>query len=180
MNSDRLRSLSEKGVEEFRRFAFMFLYLWVVFGLFVLNQVVILGQGHSHLLVQGFAVINAAVLGKVMLVAEDLKLGGRLEHLPLIYPVIYKSGAFAAVFIAFHVLEKTVFGLLAGGAAGDSMPAIGGGTAFGMASVWAIMAISLLPFFALREISRVLGKGVLWTIMFSRSVRELYASGGWK
>ena len=179
MTESRLHQLKEKGVEEFRRFLMMFLYLWVVFGLFVLNQVVILGPGHSHLLVQGFAVINAAVMAKVMLIAEDLKLGRGWEHMPLIFTVLYKSGAFAAVFIAFHFVEKLVVGLLAGESARASIPSIGGGTWYGMASVWGIMAVSLLPFFVLREISRVLGKGRLWTIMFS-SAFDLRASRGGK
>ncbi len=169
----RLHRLAEKGIEEFHRFTVMFAYLWVVFGLFVLNQAIILGKAESHFAVQGFALINAAVLAKVMLVAEDLKLGHRFERLPLIYPVLYKSSAFAVVFIVFHILEKIMVGLLAGEAIGASIPSIGGGTWLGLSSVWAIMAVSLLPFFALREISRVLGKGALWSIMFRRSTFDL-------
>ncbi|MBS0524209.1 MAG: hypothetical protein JSS04_11305 [Proteobacteria bacterium] len=168
-----LHKLKEKGIEEFHRFTVMFLYLWAVFGVFVLNQAVALGQTNSHFITQGFAVINAAVLAKVMLIAEDLKLGRRLEHLPLIYPVLYKSGAFAVVFIVFHVLEKMVVGLIAGKSVAASMPSIGGGTWFGIATVWAIMAASLLPFFALREISRIMGKGELWNIMFRRPAQDL-------
>ncbi len=172
-DDSRLRKLADKGLEEFHRFTVMFLYLWVVFGLFVLNQAVILGKANSHFATQGFALINAAVLAKVMLIAEDLKLGRRFERLPLIYPVLYKSCAFAAVFIAFHMLERIVVGLLAGDSIGASIPSIGGGTWLGVTSVWAIMAVSLLPFFALREISRVLGKGELWNIMFRRSMLDL-------
>ena len=53
----------------------MFLYLWVLFGLFVLNGTIILHQHGISFSSQGFAVISALVLAKVMLVAEDLKLG---------------------------------------------------------------------------------------------------------
>ena len=71
MDHDRLPKLAERGRDEFRRFLVMFVYLWVVFGLFVLNETVILGKRHVSFAAQGFALINAAaVMAKVMLIAE--------------------------------------------------------------------------------------------------------------
>ena len=172
MDHDRLPKLAERGRDEFRRFLVMFVYLWVVFGLFVLNETVILGERHVSFAAQGFALINAAVMAKVMLIAEALKLGRRFERLPLIYPVVYKSAAFAAVFIAFHTLERILVGLLGGHSVADSLPRIGGGSWSGMLTVWAIMTISLLPFFALREIGRILGEGMLWSLMFRRAAER--------
>ena len=174
MDSDkgRMHRLAEKGIEEFHRFSVMFLYLWLVFALFVLNEYVIAGRNHNHLALQGFALVNAAVLGKVMLVAEDLKVGRRFEHLPLFWSVLYKSCLFALVFIVFHIAERVAIGMLAGGSARASVPPIGGGTWDGMAAAWAAIAVSLLPFFALREISRVLGKDVLWNLMFRHSAKD--------
>jgi hypothetical protein len=174
MDSDkgRMHRLAEKGIEEFHRFAVMFLYLWMVFALFVLNEYVIAGRTHNHLALQGFAFINAAVLGKVMLIAEDLKLGRRFEHRPLFWSVLYKSCLFALVFIVFHIAERVTIGMLAGGSARASVPQIGGGSWDGIAAAWAAIAVSLLPFFALREISRVLGKDVLWKLMFRHSAKD--------
>jgi hypothetical protein len=169
MQDDRLHKLAERGIDEFRRFLVMFVYLWVVFGLFVLNETVILGERHVSFTAQGFALINAAVMAKVMLIAEALKLGRRFEHLPLIYPVLHKSASFAAVFIAFHALERLGVGMLGGHSVAASMPRIGGGSWSGVLTIWAIMTISLLPFFALREIGRTIGEGRLWDLMFSRA-----------
>ncbi len=172
MTNDRLHRLAEKGIDEFRRFLVMFVYLWVVFGLFVLNETVVLGDRHIGFTSQGFAVINAAVLAKVMLIAENLKLGRAFDRSPLIIPVAHKSGLFAAVFIAFHVLEEVVVGTFAGKTVADSMPHIGGGTWQGVVTVWAIMAVSLLPFFALREIGQFVGEGRLWKLMFQRRPKD--------
>jgi hypothetical protein len=176
LNSDRLHDLAARGIDEFRRFLLMFVYLWVVFGLFVLNEAVILGNTNVSFVSQGFALVNAAILAKVMLVAEDLKLGRRFDHLPMIYPIAYKASLFAIVFIAFHALEETVVGMFAGKSAAASVPAIGGGTWIGIACVWAIMTVSLLPFFALREISQVLGEGRLWALMFHHGPKAQAAS----
>jgi hypothetical protein len=169
MDNDRLHKLAERGIDELRRFLIMFVYLWVVIGLFVLNETVILGERHINFTAQGFALINAAVMAKIMLIAEALKLGRRFEHLPLIYPVVHKSAAFAAVFIAFHTLERILVGVLGGHSVVDSMPRIGGGSWSGVLTVWAIMTISLVPFFALREIGRIIGEGRLWDLMFRRA-----------
>jgi hypothetical protein len=168
MSDDRLHKLAERGIDEFRRFLVMFVYLWVAFGLFVLNESVILGERHVNFAAQGFALINAAIMAKVMLIAEALKLGRRFEHLPLIYPVFLKSAMLGAVFIAFHALERILVGVLGGHSVVASMPRMGGGTWSGVLTVWAIVTISLLPFFALREISRILGEGRLWNLMFRR------------
>lgn len=156
----------------------MFVYLWIVFGLFVLNEAVILGKTNVSFVAQGFALVNAAILAKVMLVAEDLKLGRRFDHLPMIYPIAYRSALFAILFIAFHALEETVVGMLAGKSAAASIPVIGGGTWTGMACVWAILAVSLFPFFALREIGQIMGEGRLWALMFHRGSKAQAGTGG--
>jgi hypothetical protein len=169
VTSERLRKLEERGIDEFRRFMIMFLYLWAVFGLFVLNEAVILRKTEISFLAQGFAAINAAILAKVMLIAEALKVGRRFDHLPLIWPITYKSALFAVLFIVFHGLEEVVVAAIAGKPVAASIPAIGGGSWTGVGFVWAIMTVSLLPFFALREIGRHLGEGRLWALMFHRS-----------
>jgi len=168
LSNERLHRLAAKGIDEFRRFLMMFVYLWIVFGLFVLNEAVILGKTNVSFLAQGFAFINAAILAKVMLIAEDLKLGRRFSHRPMIFPIAYKASLFAIVFVVFHALEETVVGMFGGKSAAASVPTIGGGTWLGIACVWGIVAISLLPFFALREISQILGEGRLWALMFHR------------
>ena len=168
VTGNRWRQLGERGIDEFRRFLTMFVYLWAVFALFVLNEAVILRKMDINFLAQGFALINAAILAKVMLIAEALKVGRRLDHLPMIYPIAYKSALFAALFIVFHGVEEIVVAAVAGRPVAASIPAIGGGTWTGVALVWAIMAVSLLPFFALRQIGQVLGEGRLWALMFHR------------
>jgi len=166
MNSEGLHRIKERGIEEMRRFLLMFVYLYVVFGLFVLNESLVLSERNLSFAPQGFALINAAVMAKVMLIAESLKVGRRFDHLPLIWPVAYKAGLFALVFMLFHAIERIALGLVAGKTLVASMPHIGGVTWEGKLTVWAIMTISLLPFFALREIGQILGEGKLWGLMF--------------
>ena len=78
-------SLKEKAAFQLKEFFGMFLYLWVLFVLFVIHQSIILAEEHINYQAQGFAIINALILAKVMLIGEDLHLGKRFEDKPLIY-----------------------------------------------------------------------------------------------
>jgi hypothetical protein len=78
----RSKQLKARAVDEIRRFAVMFLYLWILFGLFVLNERIILGQRGIDFSTQGFATFNALVLAKVMLIAEDLKVAAGFGPTP--------------------------------------------------------------------------------------------------
>jgi len=57
--------------------------------------------------------------------------------------------------------EEVVIGVWKGKTIAESIPRIGGGSPAGTVIAALIMTIALIPFFAFRELSRVLGKGVL-------------------
>lgn len=158
--------LKQRAMEEIRRFFVMFLYLWVLFGLFVLNEQIILRQHGIGFSSQGFALINALVLAKVMLVAEDLNLGHWLRGRPLIYPIMHESFVFAVLFICFHVAEHVVVGWFKGETVAASVPAIGGGGFAGLLCVTLILFIALIPFFAFRNVDRALGEGRWRALLF--------------
>jgi hypothetical protein len=168
--NDRLRIVKERLGHELRRFALMFLYLWALFLLFVLNEDIIFRQRGISFSAQGFAVFNALVLAKVMLVAEDLDLGRWLKRRPLIYPILHESLLLTALFIGFHVVEHLIIGLVKGETFAASIPHIGGGGLAGLACVAAIFFIALIPFFAFKHISREVGESRIKQMLFGTSV----------
>ena len=174
----RRQKLVSRAAEEFRRFLVMFFYLWVLFGLFVLNERVILGQRGISLQLQGFAILNALILAKVMMVAEYFEFGAWLRGRPLIYPIVANSFFLSVLFICFHVIEKVVAGLIHGESVADSLPAIGGGGLVGVLCVALILFVSLIPFFAFRSISRELGADRLNAMLFGTATRETPAIEG--
>ena len=176
MTSERMRKIEEKALEEFRSFFVMALYLWFVFGLMLLNEAVVLKKPSINFLAQGFAVINALVLAKVMLIADDLKFGRELDHLPQAWPIVYRSVMFGLLFVVFHEIEHLVVGWVSGTLHVLTLPTVGGGTWAGAACIWAIMAVSLVPFFAVRTLSREIGPGRVWRLMFSRRGGEQAAA----
>ena len=158
--------MRKRVFEEWKRFVAMALYLWVIFGLFVLYQNILLHQHGIDYEMHGFALFNALVLGKIMLVAENMRLARWLPGRPLIYRILFEGFLFSLLFIGFHVLEKMITGLIQGKAAAASVPAIGGGGFEGLASVALIMFVTLIPFFAFRNVSRELGRGRLEAMVF--------------
>ena len=92
----------------------LFLYLWLLFGLFVLNQGIVLREQHVNFIMQGFAVINALIFAKVMMVFEMFDPGGWLRKRPLIYPILFETLLLTVLFLVVHILEKTIEDLSTG------------------------------------------------------------------
>jgi hypothetical protein len=174
----RREKLASRAASEFRRFIVMFVYLWVLFGLFVSNERVILGQRGISLPLQGFAVLNALILAKVMLLADYFDLGAWLRRRPLIYPIVASSLFLTVLFIGFHVIEKVVMGLVHGESVAQSVPAIGGGGFMGVLCVALILFVSLIPFFAFRFLGRELGADRLNAMLFGPCTQNARAHDG--
>jgi len=165
------RTIKHRLLDEFRRFVLLFLYLWVIFGMFVLNERIILGQQGINYVAQGFALVNALVLAKVMLVAEDLNLGRWLDRRPLIYRIVHDALLITVLFVLFHVLEKVIIGTIHGATVAASVPLIGGGGIAGLLCVSTILFIALIPRFGFWAVSRALGPGQMRQLLFARGGR---------
>ena len=167
-NAHGARSLKAKAADEFRRFLVLFFYLWILFGVFVLNQGVVLREHGINFAMQGFAFFNALIFAKVVMLFEVFDPGRWLRKRPLIYPILYESVLLTVLFLVAHVLEKTIEGLLRGKTIADSLPGIGGGGLPGFVSITVILFIALIPFFGLRNLSLAMGEGRLYAMMFEK------------
>jgi len=162
------RHLKERAVDEFRRFIVIFLYLWVVFGLFSIHKSFVLGQRHLNYSEHAFAIINALVFAKVLLIAEDFRLGRRFDRRPLIYPILYKSFIFTAVLICFHIAENVLVGLWHGNTIANSFAAMFARGLKDVLSVGIMGFMVLLPFFGFTEIAGVIGHKEMRALLLER------------
>ena len=160
------RTLKQKAYHELKEFFGIALYLWVILALFQLYRSVLLAEEHISLAHQGFAVINALALAKVLLVAKALHLGEWVEDWPLIYPTLLKSALFTIVLACFKILEEAGLGLYRGKSFQQSIAELGGGTLNGILCLSLIMFVTLIPFFVLTELQGVLGQGKLMQLFF--------------
>jgi hypothetical protein len=114
------------------------------------------------------AVIEALVLAKVIMIGDVLRLGRGLEQRPLIYSTLYRSVMFSIFVGAFTLIEQVIKGLWKGqGLTGGLVDYFGRGSHELLAGSL-VTFVAFIPFFAFRELGRVLGEGKIWTLFFQR------------
>ena len=159
------RSLKVRLLEELRKFFVIVAYLWLVFFVLFVHEWLVLAGHNIGFHFYGLATLNALVLGKIMLIAENMRLTKRFDNRPLIVPIAYKSIVFAVLLLVAYIAEEIGVGMFHGKTAAESFPVIGGGGPGALLCVTAIMAAALVPFFAFREIARVVGEAEFRVLM---------------
>lgn len=155
-------TFKRKAYHEIKELLVLTLYLWVGLALLQLHTSIVLAEHHITAVVyQGFAIINALALAKIMLIAEYFRLGEFAGNKPLMYPTLFKSAAYALLLASFKILEEAAVGLYHGKSFRQSIAGLGGGTWQGILSLTAIVFIFLIPLFAFREVQHVVGEGKL-------------------
>ena len=161
------RTFKQKAYHELKEFFWIALYLWVILALFQLYRSMLLAEEHVSVVAhQGFAIINALALAKVLLIAKALHLGEWIEDWPLIYPTLLKSALFTIVLACFKILEDAGLGMYRGKSFQQSIADLGGGSLNGILCVSLILFVTLIPFFVLTELQGVLGEGKLMQLFF--------------
>lgn len=142
-------------------------YLWVVLGLFVLYSWVALFEHHIPFAPEGFALVNALALAKVILIARHLHFGARYDKAPLVYTIFLKSGAFAILLGCFRLFEEALIGSFHGRSLSAGISAINGVALTRTAVLTAILAVALVPFFAFIELASLLGEEKIKRLLFA-------------
>lgn len=164
------KSLKERAVGELEKFVVIAVYLFILLGVFSLHRQLLQGRGIS-LWQEGFAIVNALVLAKVILIGEALELGKGAEGQALAWIVLRKSLIFAVLLVAFHIFEEAARAWFEGRPLSSAVTGFGGSLA-GVAAYGAIFFVTLIPFLAFQEVARVLGNDVLWRLFFRPRVNE--------
>jgi hypothetical protein len=161
------KSLKDRALGEIQKYVVITVYLWLLFALFSLHKQLV--QGHEiSTWQQGFAIVNALIFGKVILIGQALEVGRGLERYALVWGMLGKSLIFAILLCSFHVAEEAIRAGFKGQPLSASFADFGG-TLPGLVTYAAIFFVALIPFFAFQEAARVLGGGALWNLFFRAS-----------
>jgi hypothetical protein len=161
-------SLKEKALEELKAYWIIALYLAVFLGAFTIYRRLVLAELGVSYLNYGFAVIQAMIIAKVILVGRVFGFGRRFEDGPLLVSVIYKSIVFGALVVMFSLLEHIVEGLYHKQDLASILHDI---TKLGLYEPLArmlMLIVAFIPFFAFWELGRVLGFRRLAALFLSR------------
>jgi hypothetical protein len=160
MSNLEKRNWKARVANEFESFLAIAAYLWVLLAVLQLHRGMILmsyGISYSYLEGMMFALVNALVLGKFMLIAEALHAAGRWRIKTLLYSTLFRSAVLAAILVACHLLEEGIVAVWRGRSfwGGPKMNLIG------FLSLGLIAFVVLIPFSAFRELQSVIGKAEL-------------------
>jgi hypothetical protein len=143
-------------------------YLTILFAVFTSYRRLILAQYDITYENWGISFIKAMVLAKVVMVGGLFHFGRRLEKKPLILLTLFNSFLFTVWVALFASVESAVRGLLHNkGLAGALDHLLSEGTHEFYAKCL-IVFVSFIPFFAFKELGRVLGKGKIWEWFFRK------------
>jgi hypothetical protein len=151
----------QKAGRELKELVIIFAYLAFFFCALITYTSLELRKYEINYLSYSFAIINALVIAKVILIGDMVGLGKRVETRPLYQSVLLKSILFSLLVLAFHFLEEFVKRLI------HHQP-------FG--TVWhethwdeliarsIIIFLTFIPLFAFTELRRVLGEDKIYAL----------------
>ena len=160
----------QKIVHEMIEYWINFVYLCLVFATFTSYRRLILAAYQVSYLDYGVAVIEAAVLAKIILLGEAARIGRKHEDKPLIIPALHKTILFAIWVAGFKVLEHMIGGLLRGKGLAGGFHDLMSKNGYEILANALVVAAAFVPFFAIKELGRVLGREKLRALFFRRRV----------
>ena len=145
----------EKVKHELREMFELFSYLAFFFVALAVYDMLLLRRYDVEYLTITFALINALVITKVIMIGEYAKLGKRHEDKALLVSAVWKAFVFGLLVFAFHVVEEVVKRLIHGADIERASRDIRYEQLAGRAIV---VFCVFIPLFAWREFRRAMGE----------------------
>ena len=158
----------QRFVREMRKFALVASFLFFFFGAFATYRRLILSEYEIDYFQYGYALIEALVLGKVILVGEIFHLGDRFHGKPLIVPTLYRTFSFSILVLVFAVVEHFVKGFIHGENIAAVLANLATKDGADIAAKLLVMFIAFIPMFAIWEIANLFGENQLFELFFER------------
>jgi hypothetical protein len=162
----KAETLKQKARHELVEYALNVVYLTIVFAAFTIYRRLILASYDISYTNYWVALIEALILGKVIMIGGLFRLGRSLEDQPLIYSSLYKTAVFCLFCAAFTVAEHTVVGLWKGDGLAAGLQEFAEKGSHEVLANTLMLFVSLFPFFAFKELGRVAGRDRLKEIFF--------------
>jgi hypothetical protein len=165
--------LTEKVRHELIEYAFNVVYLTLVFAAFTQYRRFLLAEYSITYTNYWVGLIGALILGKVIMIGSVFRLGRWLEDKPLIIPTIYKALIFSVFVLVLRVVEYAIKGLLHGDGLAAALVEF-----FAQKGIDEVLAnllvvlVTLIPFFAVKELGRVLGRERVAALFFRNRVER--------
>jgi len=161
-------NVKQKILHETRMFFIYTLFLLLLFGTFNLYERLLLGDFGNNQIRYGYCLIEALILAKIIMLGEAFNLGEKFRHQPLIIPVIHKTLLFSVLVLIFTIIEHYVIGYFNGNTIAQTYHEVTQQKMNIMFAKIFIMVIIFGLFFAVLELSRVMGEHKLYALFFKK------------
>ena len=157
-------SIRERLKQEGREFLIIFLYLALCLTVLLLFKQAILADYQISYLRHGYAIVEALMLSKMIVLGQAWRLGERYSQSPLIYPTLYKALIFTLLVIVFSLIEHLLDGFLHQETPAETIHKMLAGGWHEMLASALIMFFIFIPFFAFQEVGRLMGEDKLFEL----------------
>jgi hypothetical protein len=147
--------LKQKAAHELKEFVGVALYLGILFCTLTTYTMLLLKKYDISYLNYTFAIINALIIAKVILIGEMAHLGRRAEARPLHQSIFYKAFVYSLLVFAFHFLEEFIKALVHHKSFGTVLHDIDYND---LSAKTIVIFCVFVPLFAVTELRRVLGE----------------------
>lgn len=165
-------NFKHKFFQEFKTYWVNVLYITLFFSIFTNYRRLILAHYQIAYGEYGVSLIKALVLAKIILVAEHFHLGRGLENKPLASPTLYKSFLFTVCVAILSVIEFMLHGFLKTKDLIRATDVFVGCFSYEWFAGMLATFVIFIPFFAMRELGRVLGRGKISELFFQKGVNN--------
>jgi hypothetical protein len=153
----------QRAKHELWEMTWLFLYLAFFFCALNAYDMFLLKQYEIEYWNYGFALINALVITKVIMIGEYAKVGKRHENKGVFVSSIWKALVFGLLVFAFHIVEEIVKRLIHGVGFAKAPSHL---RLDQLASRSIVIFCAFIPLFAFRELRRVMGDDEFRKLMF--------------
>ncbi len=171
-------NLKDKIFHELVEYWINVLYLTLMFAAFTQYRRFLLAAYGITYTNYWVAVIEALVLAKVIMIGDVFRLGRGLEQKPLIFPTLYKTLIFTFFVAVFTVTEHVIIGFWKGEGLPDTFVDFFGKGYHEILAGCLIIFVAFIPFFAVKELGRVLGAGKIQALFFQNRAEQGFEESG--
>lgn len=160
------KTWKEKLFKEFTEYLINFVYMAIVFSAVILYRRLILAQYGVYLDDYFIGVIKAFIIAKVVMIGAFLGISRKFEQKPLLIPVLYKSILFTLMVMLFDVFEEFIRGLIKYQEVLKAIEEVQSHVSVVWLGASMLVFFIFIPFFAFKELARVMGKKKIQTLFF--------------
>jgi hypothetical protein len=173
MAEDKKATLKEKAAEELRLMLLISAYLAAFFAAFLTYRRLISREFGVSTFHYGFALIEALVIAKVILIGKALGIGKSEPRRTLALSVLRSSFVYGGLVGVFAILEHIIEGLLHGKTLAASFAALLDQGVWEILGRTLVLFVAFVPFFAFWEIGRLAGDQKLFDLFFRKRAQQL-------